>query len=91
MIPPVTGNGMSMAFEAAELAIAPLADYSRGESSWIEARQRVADACDRAFARRLFWARWLQWMMFTPLLRGRLGSAGLRSELLWRTLFTRTR
>jgi flavin-dependent dehydrogenase len=91
MIPPVTGNGMSMAFEAAELAIGPLADYSRGESSWNEAQRRVAEACDRAFARRLFWARWLQWMMFTPLLRGRLGSAVLHSEVLWRTLFTRTR
>ena len=91
MIPPVTGNGMSMAFEAAEVAIEPMADYSRGGSSWSEARQRVAAACDHAFAQRLFWARWLQWMMFTPLLRGRLGSAVLHSEALWRTMFTRTR
>src|SRR5207302_9370024 len=29
MIPPVTGNGMSMAFESAEIAIEPLAAYSR--------------------------------------------------------------
>jgi 2-polyprenyl-6-methoxyphenol hydroxylase-like FAD-dependent oxidoreductase len=91
MIPPVTGNGMSMAFEAAELAIGPLADYSRGGSSWSEARQRVAEACDHAFARRLFWARWLQWLMFTPLLRGQLGSAVLHSDAVWRTMFTRTR
>ena len=91
MIPPVTGNGMSMAFEAAELAIGPLAAYSRGECSWSEARQNVATACDRAFARRLAWARWLQWMMFTPLLRGWPGSVALRSDLLWRTLFARTR
>jgi 2-polyprenyl-6-methoxyphenol hydroxylase-like FAD-dependent oxidoreductase len=91
MIPPVTGNGMSMAFEAAELAIGPLAAYSRGESSWSQARQSVAAACDRAFARRLAWARWLQWMMFTPLLRGWPGRVVLHSELVWRTLFTRTR
>jgi 2-polyprenyl-6-methoxyphenol hydroxylase-like FAD-dependent oxidoreductase len=91
MIPPVTGNGMSMAFEAAELAIGPLAAYSRGESSWSEARQSVAEACDHAFARRLAWARWLQWMMFAPLLRGWPGSAALHSDLLWRTLFTSTR
>src|SRR5262245_25998075 len=31
MIPPVAGNGMSMAFESAELAVNPLAAYSRGE------------------------------------------------------------
>ena len=91
MIPPVTGNGMSMAFEAAEMAIEPLAAYSRGESSWSEARQCVATACDRTFARRLAWARCLQWMMFTPLLRGWPGSVALHSDFLWRTLFTRTR
>src|SRR5207249_4747621 len=34
MIAPVTGNGMSMAFESAENAIAPLTAYSRGEISW---------------------------------------------------------
>ncbi len=91
MIPPVTGNGMSMAFEAAEMAIGPLAAYSRGESTWSQARQSVAAACDRAFAQRLAWARWLQWMMFTPLLRGWPGSLALHSELLWWTIFARTR
>ena len=91
MIPPVTGNGMSMAFEAAEMAIGPLADYSRGEITWSEARQRVAKACDHAFARRLAWARWLQWMMFTPLLRGWPAAAALHSNFLWRAMFTRTR
>jgi 2-polyprenyl-6-methoxyphenol hydroxylase-like FAD-dependent oxidoreductase len=91
MIPPVTGNGMSMAFEAAELAIGPLAAYSRGESSWSEARQSVAEACDHAFARRLAWARCLQWMMFTPLLRARPGAVVLHSDFLWQTVFTRTR
>jgi menaquinone-9 beta-reductase len=91
MIPPVTGNGMSMAFEAAELATAPVAAYSRGEISWAQARETIARACDAAFAQRLAWARWLQWMMFTPLLRTGLGSVALKSELLWRTMFARTR
>jgi 2-polyprenyl-6-methoxyphenol hydroxylase-like FAD-dependent oxidoreductase len=91
MIPPVTGNGMSMAFEGAEMAAGPLAAYSRGESTWDEARQTVAAACDRAFAVRLTWARWLQWMMFTPLLRHQPGSALLHSGLLWREMFKHTR
>jgi 2-polyprenyl-6-methoxyphenol hydroxylase-like FAD-dependent oxidoreductase len=91
MIPPVTGNGMSMAFEAAGMAIEPLAAYSRGASSWSQAQQSAAAACDCAFARRLAWARWLQWLMFTPLLRGWPGSMALHSELLWRTLFAWTR
>ncbi len=91
MIPPVTGNGMSMAFESAELAAGPLAAYSRGELAWTEARQRIARACDRAFARRLAWADWLQRLMFAPSLRGRLASLGLRSAWLWQTMFARTR
>jgi flavin-dependent dehydrogenase len=91
MIPPVTGNGMSMAFEAADLAVQPLAAYSRGDIAWPEARQQVALACDRAFARRLFWARWLQFIMFAPLFRGPLGRLALQSDLLWNLLFARTR
>jgi 2-polyprenyl-6-methoxyphenol hydroxylase-like FAD-dependent oxidoreductase len=91
MIPPVTGNGMSMAFESAEMAVEPLIAYSRGEHSWNDVRLRVAAACDNAFAGRLAWARHLQWMMFTPLLRAMPCSALLRSDLLWRLIFTRTR
>jgi menaquinone-9 beta-reductase len=91
MIPPVTGNGMSMAFESAEMAVEPLAAYSRGVSSWSDVRLRVAEVCDHAFARRLAWARYLQWMMFTPLLRALPGSFVLRSDLLWRLMFSRTR
>jgi menaquinone-9 beta-reductase len=91
MTPPVTGNGMSMAFEAAELAIGPLAAHSRGEMTWTQARQAIACCCDNAFAQRLSWAAWLQWMMFTPILRTGLGSLALNSDWLWRTLFARTR
>ncbi|HEV2391831.1 MAG TPA: FAD-dependent monooxygenase [Verrucomicrobiae bacterium] len=91
MIPPVTGNGMSMAFEAAGLAIEPLCAYSRAELSWSEARQALARACDNAFAKRLAWAKVLQWLMFCPVFKGRLGRAALNSDCLWRFLFSRTR
>jgi flavin-dependent dehydrogenase len=91
MIPPVTGNGMSMAFESAEMAIEPLTRYSRGETDWVEARETVASACDTAFAARLTWARRLQWLMFSPALRTPLGKFLLRSESLWKFLFAKTR
>jgi hypothetical protein len=92
MIPPVTGNGMSMAFEAAELAIEPLTAYSRGEVEWDAARQWVAVSCDERFGTRLAWASWLQRMMtLGPALAPGLLSLILRWESLWRTMFARTR
>jgi 2-polyprenyl-6-methoxyphenol hydroxylase-like FAD-dependent oxidoreductase len=91
MTPPVTGNGMSMAFESAELAVEPLAAFSRGQLSWRQAKQQIARRCDATFARRLAWARRLQWLMISPAPPGRLGAMLLRSDWLWRLMFTRTR
>lgn len=91
MIPPVTGNGMSMAFESAELAIEPLAKFSRGESGWSEAQAQVATACDRRFTPRLRWAAWLQRALFQPSARAVLLFLTARSERLWRGMFARTR
>ena len=91
MTPPVTGNGMSMAFESAELAVEPLAAYSRGKLNWSQARRQIARRCDAAFSRRLAWARFLQWMMISPARQTRLGLMLLRSDRLWRLMFTHTR
>lgn len=91
MTPPVTGNGMSMAFESAELAIEPLVAYSHGQLAWTPAQQTIARACDESFGRRLAWAQRLQWMMFAPVLHGWLGALALRSGWLWRLFFMRTR
>jgi 2-polyprenyl-6-methoxyphenol hydroxylase-like FAD-dependent oxidoreductase len=91
MIPPVTGNGMSMAFEAAELAMEPLATYSRGQCSWTQAQQNIARSCDSAFRRRLAWAKWLQRIMFGPVFQESLAPLILRSAWLWRLMFANTR
>jgi flavin-dependent dehydrogenase len=91
MIPPVTGNGMSLAFESAQLAAGPLAAFSRGEISWAQARQKIARACDKNFSRRLRWANWLQRLMFSPLLRTRPGSFIFQSQTVWGMMFARTR
>jgi 2-polyprenyl-6-methoxyphenol hydroxylase-like FAD-dependent oxidoreductase len=91
MIPPVTGNGMSMAFESAGMAVEPLATWSRGEISWDEARRQIACDCDNAFARRLAWAKWLQRMLLTPALQNILVRFVSRSEWFWRMAFERTR
>jgi len=91
MTPPVTGNGMSMAFESAEMAIEPLAAYSRGQINWSEAQQQVALRCDVAFSRRLAWARALQWMMVSPAVQSSIGKFLLRSDWFWNVMFWRTR
>jgi len=91
MIPPLTGNGMSMAFESAELAVDPLTKYSRGKLTWEQAQQRIAQACDAAFSRRLRWASWLQRILFHPQGRSILVFLTTRSERVWRSLFGNTR
>jgi 2-polyprenyl-6-methoxyphenol hydroxylase-like FAD-dependent oxidoreductase len=91
MIPPVTGNGMSMAFESAELAVGPLAAYSAGEMAWNEAQQRIARHCDQRFTRRLAWAGFVQKLMFMPRLQNTLVPLAPRWPWLWRRLVARMR
>lgn len=91
MIPPVTGNGMSMAFESAELAIEPLAAWNRNKITWNEARQKIARDCDAIFARRLAWAKRLQRVILTPALQNPLITFAARNGWFWRVVFERTR
>jgi 2-polyprenyl-6-methoxyphenol hydroxylase-like FAD-dependent oxidoreductase len=91
LIAPVTGNGMSMAFESAELALEPLVKFSRGDRSWAEARDEIAGRCDRMFTPRLRSAAWLQRALFRPTARWVLLFLAARSKWFWRRIFERTR
>jgi menaquinone-9 beta-reductase len=91
MIPPVTGNGMSLAFESAQLAVEPLAAFSRGEISWANARQKIVRACDENFSRRLRWANRLQQFLLSSLLPNPIKNFAARSDWFWRFAFERTR
>jgi 2-polyprenyl-6-methoxyphenol hydroxylase-like FAD-dependent oxidoreductase len=73
MIPPFTGNGMSMAFQAAECAVAPLAAWSRGETAWQDAAATVRDNLAGRFRLRLAVAEALH-----PVLLGSGGRTVLR-------------
>ncbi len=53
MIPPFTGNGMSMAFESAECALPHLFRYHSGEVSWEEAKKRIRCSLDERFRSRV--------------------------------------
>ena len=91
MIPPVTGNGMSLAFESAQIAAEPLVAYHRGEISWSQARGKISRLCDRAFSRRLRWSNWLQNLLFSPLVRTPPGKILFQSGAFWKMMFARTR
>ena len=90
MIPPVTGNGMSMAFESAAAATDPLAEYSEGRLSWEACGREVANRHRRLFQRRLWRANWLHRGLFSrfgePMLALATGSSRI-----WRWCFSATR
>ena len=91
MIPPFTGNGMSMAFESAELAVESLERWSSGKSTWTEARQSIASQCDEAFALRLSWANRLHALMFLGPLQPAIVRWLPSSKWSWKFLFSHTR
>lgn len=91
MIPPATGNGMSMAFESAELALEPLTGFSQGKLSWTQAQQEIARSCDDRFKPRLRWAARLQHALFQPSARATLLFLAAHSGWFRRGLFERTR
>ncbi len=64
MIPPFTGNGISMAFESAFDAVEPLTGYATGATDWITACQRVRQSHRDRFRRRLRTARLLHPLLF---------------------------
>ena len=91
MIAPITGNGMSMAFEAAALALEPLEAYSRNAIPWKAAMRATARRCDRAFARRLRCGALFHKAAFRPRLWRALVAAAGACPPIWRLLFTLTR
>ncbi len=79
MIPPVTGNGMSLAIESAWKAVGVIQGYASGQISWKPAQELARQGYARSYDRRLRWAAWLQRGVFSPLVRGLL----VRSRPVW--------
>ncbi len=66
VIPPFTGDGMSLALESAESALPHLVAYARGESPWPETVARVRAAHATLFKGRFRWARRLHPFLLHP-------------------------
>ena len=85
---PLTGNGMSMAFESAELAVQPLVEFARGSLTWDSAMLGIRAAQRKRFEARLKWSALLHKFLFSSA-GGVLAPA--IAALCWRWLFHRTR
>ena len=76
IIPPFTGNGMSMAFESAHLALDPLVQFSSGEIGWDEMQAAFEQSIRRQFRRRLGYSR-----LFHPFMGNWLGRQLVRGAM----------
>lgn len=90
MIPPFTGNGMSLALESAEWSVEPLTRFASGRCSWEQARRDYAAHSGFRTRRRLRWAGVLQRLLFLPAAPALLLTLS-RPEPVWRRLFALTR
>lgn len=90
MIPPITGNGMSMALESAECAVEPLARYAEGMWDWESATRAISHQLQENFTPRLRWAGGFHRVLFSD-----WGKPAMRLlfqfDPAWRAAFASTR
>lgn len=81
IIPPFTGNGMTMAFQSAETALPHLLAYATGNCSWLAACDLIEKALRTRFYKRLTSAKLIHPLLFQTLARPLLKHAPLRPIL----------
>ena len=81
IIPPFTGNGMTMAFQSAETALPHLVAYADGEITWDEACTQIAKHLHARFKKRLKSAKFIHPLLFHTLARPLLKHAPLKPIL----------
>lgn len=72
IIPPFTGNGMSMAFQSAEVALPFLVSYARDGEGWDAVVAGIGVALRRRFRRRLMASRLMHPFLFNGAIRPHL-------------------
>ena len=89
VIPPFTGNGMSIALESALLAGQTLLPYCKGETdnSWDDTVETYLQALHKKFCKRLFTARTIHPFFFHPFGRSVLSTLAKSKLIPFRTLF----
>ena len=91
IIPPFTGNGMSMALEAAALSVDPLVDYALRKKTWLDTVDALQLAANKKFDRRLGIAESCQRLLMASWFRRPMEILAENQLLPFRTLFTLTR
>jgi menaquinone-9 beta-reductase len=91
IIPPFTGNGMSMALEAAALAVEPLHRFANGGQDWAQTREQLTVTAHRRFQRRVSLALGCQQLLLAPWFRRPLEILAQQNLLPFRPLFALTR
>lgn len=91
MIPPFTGNGMTMALQSALAAVDPLVQWSQGHGSWNDAQRAIQQTQSRLFTTRLRWARALQEVLLQPLGRRLCAYALKHHWVSFETLYRKVR
>jgi len=91
LFPPFTGNGMSMAFEHAALAVEPLVRYAAAESSWEQCQLEIIKQNRKHFSGRLRVARGLHRMLTSEKLFKAVAGAARSSLFPFQTFFRLTR
>lgn len=81
IIPPFTGNGMTMAFQSAETALPHLIAYASGSRTWSEAREAIQIQLTKRFGKRLTSAKLLHPLLFHRAARMLLKHTPLRPIL----------
>ncbi len=91
IIPPFTGNGMSMALEAAEMAVSPLEQYANDQQTWQQTWRSVQQLQQRRFRRRLTFSQWFHRLILAPSFRAPLEILSNNHLLPFRFLYSLTR
>jgi len=66
LIPPFTGNGMTVALQSAALALPHVTLWAEGRTDWGTAADRIARDTRRRFHRRLATGRWMHAWVLSP-------------------------
>lgn len=69
IIPPFTGNGMSMAFQSAETSLPHLVDFANGTATWQATCKRIEADLHTRFHTRLSAAKFIHPLLFHPAAR----------------------